>query len=68
MSDARWFAGVSHQDLVRERRELLQAGPEDLVRWGGAIDALGSEAAVCVVAGKEALAGCDDELLEVVDL
>jgi len=66
LADAEWFAGLTHEDAVRERRELLGATQEDLLGWCDMLDRMAQEAGVCVVGHSEALKNCKD--LTVVDL
>ena len=67
-ADALWFAGLGREALLRARRELLGAAPEDLLRWRGLLRAMARDAAVCVVGPGEALDACRAEQLTVVAL
>lgn len=67
-ADQSWFAGLTHEDAVQERRQLLQASREDLRRWCHLLDAMAREAAVCVVGSSDALSDCEAENLTIVDL
>lgn len=66
IADSQWFAGLTYEDAVRERRELLSATQEDLLAWCGMLDRMTKEAGVCVVGHSEALNACEG--LTVVDL
>ncbi len=66
IADSRWFAGLSYEDAVQERRELLSATQEDLVSWGDMLARMAREAGVCVMGHSEALGVCQG--LTIVDL
>lgn len=66
LADAMWFAGLSHEDAVQERRELLHATQEDLLGWCDLLTRMSQEAGVCVVGHSEALNACEG--LTVADL
>ena len=68
MADGDWFAGLGYAEAVAERKQLLNATAADLAKWCKALDALREQAAVCVVGYADALDGCKDENLTVVDI
>ncbi len=68
MADGDWFAGQGYAEAVAERKQLLSATAEDLAKWCKALDALREQAAVCVVGYADALEGCKDENLTVIDI
>ncbi len=67
-ADQRWISGITYEDLVAERRQLLNATPADLLRWCSALEAMAADAALCVVGHSEALKACEDEPLTVYEL
>ena len=68
MAESQWFAGLTYEDAVQERRELLEADWDQLLAWSGMLDKLKDLGAVCVVGHSEALNACEAEDLTVVDL
>ena len=68
MADNRWFSGLTYEDAVQERREMLEADWDSLLAWTGMLDRLKDLGAVCVVGHGEALNACEKENLTVVDL
>ena len=68
MADQQWFAGLTHADAVRERRELLNATWEDLLGWCGVLENMARDCGICVVGHAGALESCAEEGLTLVDL
>ena len=68
MADGQWFAGVTTEDALRERKELLEADWDSLLAWCGVLEQLREKGAVCVVGHSEALNACEAEGLTLVDL
>jgi len=68
IADQIWFMGQGYEDAVLERRQLLQATWEDLLRWNALLETMAKDGAVCVVGHSEALNACEAEDLTVVDL
>ena len=68
MADGQWFAGVTTEDALRERKELLEADWDGLLSWCGVLDQIREKGAVCVVGHSEALNACEAEGLTLVDL
>ena len=57
-ADDFWFSGLTDEDRIRIRREILETTPEDLLRWIGAFRALANEGSVCVIGPETGLAAC----------
>ena len=68
MADAKWFAGVTAENAIQERRELLEATWDQLLSWCDMLDRFQDLAAICVVGHSEALKACEAEGLTLVDL
>ena len=68
MADQDWFAGFGYEEALAERRALLEAKAEDLLRWCDVLDSLREKAAVCVVGYADALTACAGEELAVMDI
>ena len=68
IADNDWFAGNGYTEAAAERKQLLTATMEDLAKWCNVLDALRDKAAVCVVGYADALDGCKDENLTILDI
>jgi Zn-dependent M16 (insulinase) family peptidase len=68
MADSDWFAGFGYAEAVAERQQLLKADAAQLAKWCTALDALRQQASVCVVGYADALEGCKDENLTILDI
>ena len=68
IADRNWFSGSTYADAAAERRQLLEATCQDLTRWCTALEALQSQAAVCVVGYADALEACAEEGMTIVDI
>ena len=53
------FCGITGDDLRKIRREMLEAGKNDILEFCDVVDRLSEEGAVCVVAYKDALSECE---------
>ena len=58
-ADTRYLAGITHEDVVRRREELLSTNGDKLLKIADTLEALYESAPICVVAGKEKLDECD---------
>ncbi|MDE7262250.1 MAG: hypothetical protein K2N78_09375, partial [Oscillospiraceae bacterium] len=58
-ADIRYWRGTSYEDLCRTRRELLDAGREDLEALAAELDKLAAEASVCVLGSQKQLDACE---------
>ena len=67
LADGQWFQGLSYEDAVAERRQLLKATMDDLTAWCPALEAL-AKGAVCVVGHSDALGDCAEEGMTVCDI
>ena len=68
IADSQWLVGLTYEDALRERKELLEASWDDLLAWCGVLEQLREKAAVCVGGHGEALKTCEAEGLTLVDL
>ncbi len=68
MADGDWFAGIGYAQAAAERQQLLNAQTADLAKWCQALDALRALSSVCVVGYADALDGCKDENLTILDI
>ena len=68
MADNDWFAGLGYEEAAAERKQLLTATSADLAKWRDALDSLRDKAAVCVVGYADALDGCEEEKLTILDI
>ena len=59
-ADELWFAGVTDEDRIKTRREMLSTDKEALKEWCAAFEKMADEGAVCVVGPDAALNECDD--------
>ncbi len=68
MADSNWFSGFDYAKAVAERQQLLGASATELSKWCDALNALREHSSVCVVGFADALEGCKDEGLTVIDI
>ncbi len=59
-ADDFWFSGLTDEDRIRIRREILGATPADLLQWKRALTALADSGSVCVIGPKSTLETCGD--------
>ncbi len=52
LADSDWFAGLSREDIKRQRTEILRTSPSDLNKCADILDKFAENAAVCLVANK----------------
>ena len=57
-ADSLWFAGLTEEDLKKQRREMLSADHRALLAWADVLEQLAEDGAVCVVGNEEALETC----------
>ena len=67
LADVQWFSGFTYEKAAQERKDLLEAKPQDLVRWCAALETL-KDGPVCVVGYQEALDRCQAEGLTIYDI
>ena len=63
-----FFAGFGYEQALAERASLLSATAEGLESWCNALASMDENAPVCVVGYADALAACEDEGLEIMDI
>ena len=68
MADRNWFVGYTYDDAAAERRQILETTCQDLARWCAALEALQTQATVCIVGYADALEACAEEGLTIVDI
>ena len=59
-----YFSNVTNEDLIRERREILETDREQLTAFSHMLDRVCEEAHLCVVGGPHVLEACGDLLKE----
>lgn len=65
-ADELWFSGVSEENCIQTRREMLSTNREALKDWCSVFDKMAEDGAVCVVGYEAALNECEDlEILEI---
>ncbi len=62
LADGRWFRGITRQDLIAQRREMLETTPEDLLRALPAMEAALAGGSTCVIGGEKHLKQCESLL------
>ena len=55
MSLNAWFSNITEEDLQKERREILEAQPEDIRSLAGIVDAMMEQNRICVSGSEEKL-------------
>lgn len=58
IADELWFAGVTDEDRISARRQMLSANRKALIGWVPLFDKMAEDGAVCVVGYEAALAEC----------
>ena len=66
--DARWFRGVTEEEICRLYAELIHTTPADLLALAPVLEELAAQQAVCVTAGKPLLEACGQELEDILSL
>lgn len=59
-ADELWFSGVTAEDKILTRRQMLSADRSALLEWCPLFDKMAEDGAVCVVGYEAALAKCKD--------
>lgn len=65
-TDELWFSGVSDEDRILTRRQMLSADRKSLMEWCSVFDKMAENGAVCVVGHEGALKECEN--LEICEL
>ena len=65
-ADDFWFSGLTDEDRIRLRSEVLSATPADIAAWSRAFEELSAQGSVCVIGPKQALEACEG--LEIVNI
>ena len=68
LADTNWFSGFDFAEAQAERSQLLNATAAELAKWCAPLNALRESAAVCVVGYADALEGCANENLSILDI
>lgn len=61
-AEARYFRGITQEDVVRRQRQMLSCTPDDLVALCPMLEAVASQGGVCIIAGQQQLDACGDQL------
>jgi len=67
-ADRTWFSGITREDLLRERQELLSADFDSLLSWCPMLEAMAGDGCICVLGHDAALAQCEKENLTIYNL
>ena len=59
IADELWFAGVTDEDRVKTRREMLSTDENALKEWCAALEKMAENGAICVVGPDTALNECE---------
>ncbi|MDE5604041.1 MAG: hypothetical protein K2I73_00475, partial [Eubacterium sp.] len=65
-ADELWFSGVTEEERISTRRQMLSADRKSLMEWCSVFDKMAEDGAVCVVGHEGALKEC--EALEICEL
>ncbi len=68
VADQYFFSGITHDDLCRMRREMLQITPQKLAGWAEPLRALAQHGGVCVIGSQRQIDACKDDLDDVIVL
>lgn len=66
--DARFFRGITEQEMVERYRTLIRTTPDDLLKLCEMLDRLAEEPSVCVTAGKDLLETLRDEIADILSV
>ena len=65
-AEARWILGITQKEILTRYQQLLHTTADDLLALIPALEELGADNAVCVVAGKPLLEACElDQIVSV---
>lgn len=64
-ADARYWRGITREELARVRREMLQTMPGDLPKLAGDLERLTEEGSVCVLGAQRQVDECGEKLEQV---
>ncbi len=65
-ADELWFSGVTDEERILMRRQMLSANRESLTQWCPLFEKMADEGTVCVLGHENALKECED--LEIYEL
>lgn len=66
VADELWFSGVTDEERILMRRQMLSANRESLTEWCPLFEKMANEGTVCVVGHEDALKKCEN--LEICEL
>ena len=66
--DNRFFRGITEEEMIERYRTLIHTTPEDLLALCDMLDKVAETPCVCVTAGKDLLASCEKEQLEILSV
>ena len=64
----RYIRGVSYEDLVETRRDMLSTDRAELLRVADVLDKIASVGAICVIGGKDKLDACSEIIDTVLEI
>ena len=62
IADMRYWRGITQDDLIRERREMLATTPADLAGLAGEVEELVKNGSVCVLGSQKQIDSCGSQL------
>lgn len=67
LAETRYFKGITQEDILRHREQLLHCRAEDLLRLCPALRTVAAEENYCIVAGQEQLNSCKELLDQIIE-
>ena len=58
-ADEFWFTGITEEDNINIRRQMLVTTRDSIKEWGKVFDEMAEKGCVCVVGNDEALNKCE---------
>jgi Zn-dependent M16 (insulinase) family peptidase len=65
LAEARYFKGITHDEVERTHRELLHTGYEEILDLCNTLEEMAKTENICVVGGQTQLDGCGEKLAEI---
>ena len=65
LAEARYFKGITHDEVERTHRELLHTGYEEILSLCDTLEEMAKTENICVVGGQTQLDGCGEKLAEI---
>ena len=65
LAEARYFKGITHEEVERTHRELLHTGYDEILALCDTLEEIAKGENICVVGGQPQLDGCGEKLSEI---